>query len=819
MFNSKQFLSLIILLFISKVLVGQSTGRLFGNIRDLNTQEPLTGVVVRVLNSNYGASSDIDGNYSIDRLPVGSYNIEVAFLGYQKLEKFNVSVTSGNTVQLNFELIEDARLLDEVVFNESKSIRVATAETPLSTQNLTVEEIKSNPGGNFDISRVVQVLPGVGGTAGNGSFRNDLLIRGGGPSENVFYLDGIEIPVINHFTTQGAAGGPTGILNVSFIEDATLSSSAFHSRYDNALSSVLQFKQREGNADRIQGNLRLSGTELALTAEGPASKSKRSNFLASIRRSYLQLLFKTLDLPIRPNYWDFQYKYVYKINKTLSISSIGVGAIDEFNFALPKESTPENLYVLSSNPSINQWNYTQGFSLKKLLNNSYWTLNLSRNMYDNSLDQFSDNFDGQQKDESKRILKLRSQEIENKLRFEFNKVQGQFKYSIGAMAQYVKYNNNTLAKGRSEIKDSIGNVIQPGIDFQFNSAIDFIKYGFFAQLNRSFLKDKLSLSGGIRMDANTFSDEEVNNLFKTFSPRLSVRYSVSSGFNMNASLGRYYRVLPYTILGYNENNTFVNQNKDYIATDHYVIGAEIIPINSVRITGELFYKNYSNYPVSTRDGISLANQGGDFGIVGNEKIESIGKGRAYGFEAFLQQKLNKNYYYTVSYTYFHSQFSGVDNKLIRSAWDNRHLISLLAGYKFRKNMELNARWRFQGGTPYTPFNLELSQINYIAEGRGTLDNAMLNTQQLKPFSQLDIRFDKKWNFTEWTFDLYLDIQNATAQANPSFPRYTLKRNSTNTGFETTDGNPLNSDSSNAIPIILNSSDSNVLPTIGFIVEF
>lgn len=187
-------------------------------------------------------------------------------------------ITAGNTGQINFELRQDSKVLGEVVFSENKSIRIATSESPLSIQNLSAEEIKSNPGGNFDISRVVQVLPGVGGTSGNGSYRNDLVIRGGGPNENVYYLDGVEIPVINHFSTQGAAGGPTGILNVSFLEDATLSSSAFHARYDNPLSSVLQFKQRDGNKDRIQGNFRLSGTEAALTAEGPIGTNKNILF-------------------------------------------------------------------------------------------------------------------------------------------------------------------------------------------------------------------------------------------------------------------------------------------------------------------------------------------------------------------------------------------------------------------------------------------------------------------------------------------------------------------------------------------------------------
>ena len=185
-----------------------------------------------------------------------------------------------------------------MVVSENRSVRIASVETPLSVQNLSVEEIKSNPGGNFDISKVIQTLPGVGGGQQGGSFRNDIIIRGGAPNENVFYLDGIEVPVINHFQTQGSSGGPQGILNVSFIEDVKLSSSAFDARYDNALSSVFQFKQKNGNPNQFQGNFRLSATEAALTLEGPLSKNKKTTFLASARRSYLELLFQALDLPI-----------------------------------------------------------------------------------------------------------------------------------------------------------------------------------------------------------------------------------------------------------------------------------------------------------------------------------------------------------------------------------------------------------------------------------------------------------------------------------------------------------------------------------------
>jgi TonB dependent receptor/CarboxypepD_reg-like domain/TonB-dependent Receptor Plug Domain len=803
------------------LIQAQNTGSLTGSVKDRLTQEALIGVSIRLDGSNLGATTDDNGNFKVANIPPKSYNVVASYVGYTIQTKFNVVITTGNANQLNFELEPDSKFLGEVVVSENRSVRIATMETPLSVQNLSVEEIKSNPGGNFDISKVVQALPGVGGVAGTGGgFRNDLIIRGGGPSENVFYLDGVEIPVINHFTTQGAAGGPVGMLNVSFIEDATLATSAFNARYDNALSSVLQFRQRDGNPDRFQGNVRVGASETSLTGEGPLGKKNgKTTFLVSARRSYLQLLFKAIGLPIRPDYWDFQYKITHKINAKTTFTALGIGAIDDFYFEAPKESTPENLYILSSVPSVNQWNYTQGFSLKQLINNGFWNLTFSRNMLDNKLDQFADNTDGKQADESKRILGLQSQEIENKLRFDVNRYAGLWKFSAGAMAQYVKYNNNSYNRLRAAITDSLGNVVQPATEIRFNTAIDFVKFGLFGQANRTFLSNKLGVSAGIRADGNTFTERGAN-LLKTISPRLSMSYALAPKWKLNASVGRYFKAPLYTVLGFRDaSGALVNQDQPYVQSDHYVGGLEFVPSKVLRLTLEGFYKHYSDYPVSAFNGVSLANQGGGFGVLGNEEVYPVGKGEAYGLELFAQQKLNKNLYFTGSYTLFWSKFSNSNGQLIPSAWDNRHLVSLLGGYKFRRNWELGLKYRLQGGVPYTPLDLDASRLNYATIGTGVLDNNQLNTLRLGNFSQLDLRLDKKWNFKHATLDVFMDVQNLLNTINTAPPTYTFQRTPDGTGFVTTDGKPLYSDGSNAIPILLNNTEGSLLPTVGVIVEF
>lgn len=793
-------------------LHAQKTGNIIGVVKDKNTQETLVGVAAALEGTTLSAATDLDGKFKITGIAPGSYNLKLSFIGYQSQTIFNIVVTTGNDNILAVELEPATENLKEVTVTSNTFGK--RTETPLSVQSLSAEEIKSNPGGNFDISKVVQALPGVSGTTGSASFRNDIIIRGGAPNENVYYLDGIEVPQINHFATQGSAGGPAGILNVSFIEDVTLSSSSFAAKYDNALSSVLQFKQRNGNPEKFQGNFRLSSTEIAGTLEGPLSK--KTTFLASARRSYLQLLFEAIDLPIRPNYWDFQYKVNHQINSKTTLTAIGIGAIDEFNFGVPKNSDPSKEYVLRAFPTINQWTYTVGINLKRLINKGYYNIALSRNMFNNQLDQFED---AQANDESKRNLKSISQEIENKLRWDVNQFSGKWKFNYGLMAQYVKYNNNSFIRLRKELKDTLGNLIQPAVSFNFDSDIAFFRGGIFGSVSRRFFTDRLTATLGIRTDVNSFTNDGLNPL-NAISPRLSLSYALTEKWNINASVGRYTKIPIYTVLGFKDNaGNFVNKDNKYILCDHYVAGLEYLPTSSMRITAEGFYKAYSNYPVSNFDGTSLANQGGNFGAIGNEDVSSTGKGRAYGMELFIQQKLIKNFFATASYTWFVSEFTTAAGNYISSSWDTRHLLSFIVGKKFKKGWEIGLKLRYSGGSPYTPFDTVASRANYLATGNGVLDFSQLNSLTLPAFRQFDFRIDKKFNTKHATFDIYFDVTNALLFRNQSIPNYTFDRNADNSGFKTTDGKALAPDGGNAVPLILKNDDLSVTPALGFIIEF
>lgn len=787
--------------------IAQNIGNINGFVRQAKTQVPLQGVTIKILGTDKQAVTDSTGFYRIRSVATKSYTIEATSVGYKPAQKFDQEVTSGNTLEVNFDLEEKEQELGNILIRSNFPKPVGVVN---SVQSLDANEIVRYPGANFDMAKVVQSLPGVSGSVG---FRNDIIIRGGAPNENVYYLDGVEIPTINHFATQGAAGGPVGMLNVSFLDRVTLYTSAFPAKYDNPLSGVLQFKQRSGNPEKVQGNFRLSASEAALTTEGPLGKKNgNTTFLASVRRSYLQFIFKIIELPFLPDYWDYQYKITHKPDKKNELNIIGLGSIDNFTYLKPKDATLEQLTILDQIPLNTQRTNTIGVSWRHAMNKGFWQLVVSRNHLDNRADKFLGNDIG---NENNRVLKYRSIENENRIRYENNFSVRDIQISAGAQMILTEYENETYQR-------------RTGYVANYATAFNMFRYGVFINATKKLLDNRLTITGGIRTDGNNYMDEG-NALGRNMSPRFSATYSIVSGLNANISLARYYKTPAYTVLGFKVDNKYVNKDADFIKSDHIVGGLEWLPTSTTRITAEGFLKNYDDYPVSFTNGVSLANFGGDFGVLGNERILSAGRGRASGLELLFQQRLTKSFYGILAYTFYNSKFSGTDRtKLISSAWDNRHLVSFTGGYRLKKNWEIGVRFRYQGGAPYTPFDLVQSVENYYFLTTGVLDYSKLNQVRLSSFHAADIRIDKKFNFKKWTLDLFLDVQNAYNSKNPTAPSFTLKRNPDET-FATSTGEPYNpgvfgnpsapNNRRAAIPVLLANTSGSLLPSIGFVVEF
>ena len=783
----KSILTSLFVLLISMVYA-QNNGTLTGQVIDNKTLLPLEGSTVLVEGTTIGVVTDAEGYFSIQDIPPKTYKIIAGFLGYTSETKFNVIVKSVGTADLLFKLEEDNQILDEVVVVKS-SFRT-TKETPLSTQSLSAVEIETYPGGNNDIAKVAQSLPGISPSIGG--FRNDFIIRGGAPNESVYYLDGIEIPNINHFSTQGSAGGPVGMLNVDFIRNVTLSSSAFGAEYDNPLSGVLAFEQRDGNTKDFAAKVRVGASEAGITINSPLFKGdkERSNttLMLSARRSYLQFIFELVGLPIRPDYWDYQWKLTHTVDTYNSISFIGLGSIDDFSVVAPDEFDAEQQATIEQVPIIQQRTTTLGLSwTRKFKNgNGLMLTTLSTNRLQNLFSRFEDN-----EAKSGLLFENDAVEQETKLRSKVTRYSGNWKYSYGFNLQLSKYSNATLS-----LLDN----------FNYATSINFTKYGFFGKASRSYFNERLSLSLGLRLDADSFTTG--SSLIDNLSPRFAASYRLTQDerWKVNTSIGRYFKMPTYTMLGFQDiNGNFINKNNRYTQSDHYVLGIEYNWSPTSRITIEGFLKDYSQYPVSVLDQVSLANKGGGFEVLGNEPVIDSGEGQSLGMEVLFQQKLTKNFYGVLAYTYFFSEFSRENGPLLPTVWDSRNLLSFTGGYKLKQNWEISLRYRYAGKTPYVPTDVAASLAAYP---RIVLDYNRLGDVSLDVFSQGDIRIDKKWNFKRLSFNFYLEVQNFLAQAVPRPLEYGLAR--TEDGMEV---------QPRSLVVIDTDRTQTPLPSFGFVFDF
>lgn len=732
--------------FIALSQTSSIKGRIFNSINN----EPIPFANIIIDSSTVGTASDIDGFYEIKNLQPGEYTITCSTVGFERAIFYEVMVSPVKATNLDIPLNETASNLKAVEITANPFTK--NSESPISMRTINAAEIYRNPGGNRDISKVIQILPGV---ASSTAFRNDIIVRGGAPSENRFFLDGIEVPNINHFATQGSSGGPVGLINVNFIQEVEFLAGAFPANRGNSLSSVMNFKQIEGNKDKLTGTLMLGSSDLGLTLNGPMGK--KSSFIFSARRSYLGLLFKALKLPFLPTYNDFQYKHTIKFNSKNTLNIIGLAAIDDFELnesVNDGETDPEvverNIYTLNNLPINTQWNYTLGANWTHFSKKSFQNFIVSRNELNNKSVKYQQNIESPEN----LNLQYESRETENKFRFEHTYRNKGWKLNVGTGVQNVQYYNSTFNK------TVINGAVQT---IDFTSDLSFEKFELFGQLSRSVLENRLSLSFGIRTDFNNYS-KEMGNPLDQLSPRFSASYSLNTKWNANFNVGRYYQLPAYTVMGYrNSTGDLVNKNNGitYISADHIVAGLEYLPKKATKVTFEGFYKWYAGYPFTLSDSISLANLGGDFGVIGNEPVVSYGKGRAYGLEFLVQQKLTSSIYGILSYTFVRSEFTDKNDNYVASSWDNRHILNITAGKKFKRNWEVGAKFRLLGGAPYSPYDMEQSSLkaNWDVTQRGILDYNQLNTERFPVTHGLDIRVDKKWFYKKIAFNAYIDIQN------------------------------------------------------------
>lgn len=715
-----------------------------GVVIDKSTRQPLEFVNVLVVGLGIGASSDANGNFLITQVPPGIYRLQASFLGY-KTELTPEYRVNHVTPYVQIELEEENASLNEVVVTASPFQKVP--ESPVSLRVIGLQEIEKAPGANRDISKVVQNYPGVAFSPIG--YRNDLIVRGGGPSENRFYLDGVEIPNINHFSTQGASGGPVGLIDADLIRSVKFYSGAFPADKGNALSSVLDFSLRDGDMERNSLKATLGASEVSLSSNGHIGN--KTSYLVSVRQSYLQALFKILGLPFLPAYTDASFKIKTRFDSHNELTLLGLGGIDRMKLNLGIEGEDAE-YMLSYLPEINQETYTVGGVYRHYSQRHVQSIVLSQSYLNNRNVKYRDN---DESSEENLTLRLGSIEQETKLRMENTSSWSVWKVKAGFDLNYSRYKSN-------EYRKVFANALR---EYDYHTDLSLWRWGMFASVDYAAPDKSFTASMGVRTDGNNYSDK-MKELWRQLSPRLSVSYRLIEGLTLSGHVGLYYQLPSYTALGFKgEEGEYVNRHLDYISVSQESLGLSWTPNENMELSVEGFYKLYGHMPFSLSDQIPLSCKGNDYGTIGNEALSSEAKGRSYGVELMFKWLLTQKLNLSSSLTIFKSEFKdGEQGSYVPSAWDNRFILNMSGTYNFPKHWSLGAKVSCIGGSPYTPYDVEKSSLveAWNVQGRAYYDYSRYNQERLPVFGQLDVRVDKTFYLKKCMLGFYLDIQNITA---------------------------------------------------------
>ena len=739
----KRLLSLLLFCNITiSFLLAQPVHQVKGTVIDKSSRQPLEFINVMIVGLNKGGVTNAEGKFSIGQVPPGIYRLQASAIGYKTVTTPEY-ILSTRDLHIQIEMEENQTELEGVTVTASPFRR--DIESPVSLRIIGLQEIEKSPGANRDISRIVQSYPGVAFSPIG--YRNDLIVRGGSPSENRFYLDGVEIPNINHFSTQGASGGPVGILNADLIREVNFYTGAFPTDKGNALSSVLDFKLRDGDMERNSLKATLGASEVSLASNGHLGK--KTSYLVSVRQSYLQFLFDMLGLPFLPTFTDAQFKLKTRFDARNELTVLGLGGIDKMKLNT-KADDEDNEYILSYLPKIQQETFTLGAVYRHYAGAHVQSVVASHSYLNNRNTKYQQN---DESDPEHLMLRLRSTEQNTQLRLENSSSFRNWKVTVGTSLDYSQYSNTTFQKIYTDRAQT----------FDYHTYLGIMRWGLFGTVNYTSIDERFTASLGLRADANNYS-AAMKDLSDQLSPRLSLSYQLTEHWSLSGNAGLYYQLPPYTALGFKNNNgLYANKYAlRYMQVSQGSVGLNWRKGDTFEVSVEGFYKDYDKIPLSVADGIPLTCKGNDYGVIGNELLTSTAQGRSYGAELLLKWLIAKKLNLASSFTLFKSEYrTDKESEYIASAWDNRFIFNLRGTYNLPRHWSVGMKVSCIGGAPYTPYDADKSSLvtAWNAQGKPYYDYTRYNEDRLPAFTQVDIRIDKTFYLKRCMLGFYIDLQN------------------------------------------------------------
>ncbi|KAA3662764.1 MAG: TonB-dependent receptor, partial [Calditrichaeota bacterium] len=745
--------------------VFSQTGTLRGRVTDDATGEPLVGVNIILKGTPRGAATDMEGYYTIKKIEVGAYTLNFTMIGYEKKGVTDVFVRNQKTTFTNVALHSAVLESGEEIIVTARSYFTKDAETPVSTRMLNYEEIRRSPGAREDISRMIQNLPGVTPSSDD---RNDLVVRGGSPSEVLFLVDNIEIPNPNHFGTQGATGGPISMLNTEFIRDVNFIAGAFPAKYGNKTSAVLDITYRKPNPEDVHRKVDLNIAGFGGNFEGVFAGDKGTWMFAG-HRSFLDFMEELIDIGGVPIYSNLQGKMTYQFSKSTRLSLLGIGGDDRItidwtpdvdDYAEGEMDTSHVEHIINKTRQG-----TVGLNLSHI-----WTEKLFSNF------TLSHSYNRYYIDYNIRLQETTRPAGKDELVFEtiagghndaYDNTSTENITNIKTDWTWLASNNSTVTWGidlrlpqfHHETTwfpfydvNIVGGVSEPAIVSVEQGMSP--QTGVYAEITQKFTH-RLTLNAGLRFDHYKLLQT------RDWSPRLSLSYIVNERLTLAAAAGRYFQAPSFIFITGDASN---KANLKSLGSDHFIVGFDYLLADATLLSVECYRKNYFDYPVSGDPQFayfSTANSGADYGSTGGGELISAGSGRGHGFEFLLQKKLVSGLYGLASYSYSKIEHKALDGLYRSGAFDNRHVGNIVLGYRLNKHWEFSMKWRYSGGRPYTPIDVQSSQAANFVQ----IDTGKINGKRFAPYNCFDFRYDYRTYFGRYTLVSYFSIENVFNREN------------------------------------------------------
>jgi len=773
--------TIILLVLVNGYVLSQATGVVKGIISDADSEMPLIGAAVELLTKSgerIGSTSDLDGYYRIENVPIGRHVIISSYLGYETVTLPNIEVGSGKDVDQDIKLEESLVQLDEVVITaaveKGESINEMAA---ISSTTFSLEEVTRYSGGRNDVSKLVSAYAGV---SNSNDSRNDIVIRGNSPTGVLWRLEGVAIPNPNHFSTLGTTGGPVSALNTNLLKDSDFLTSAFPAEYGNAISGVFDVGFRSGNKDRFEFTGQIAAfSGFEFMAEGPLNASKTGSFLVSYRHAFTSVAGSLgLDIGTNavPNYRDLTFKLDFGKSKLGKFSLFGIGGKSDIEF-LGADTDANDLFAEQDSDSR--------------ANSQIGIVGAKHNVIVDSKTYIKTVFSVSQAANTFAQIRYRDAELTDG----YDNIDIDDKTNRVVLSSFInkKHNaRNTTRAGfvierlslASDARDRTGADLDGDGLPDWNTLRDLDDA---LHIIQPYVHHKLKVSEKLTMHAGLHMQYVDQNKETAIEPRFALNYDVADNASINIGYGLHSQLQPLPILFYlspTDDGQFLplNENLGFTKSHHFVLGYKYKPAKDWSTKVEVYYQSLFNIPVEkVASSFSVLNAGADFVFPTVGDLSNDGTGRNYGAEITIEKYFSHGYYGLVTGSLFQSKYTPSDGVERNSAFNNEYIYNILAGkeWSIGKNKKLSIDMKFTnaGGRYYTPVDLAASQIAQTE----VLDDSRVFEERYPSYLRLDIKIGiKLFSNKRLSQQFFLDFQNVTNRENVFVNRYNRVSNAVNT---------------------------------------